>query len=240
MGIDKDNEVYIETMGIERIWRVYSGQLQGTSIGAAQVEQAVQVTCATSGGFAAFFWLWAVHNILFKGKPDLGVLTFATVLACHYAGWQSTQQGGVNAAWALKKAERYRLAGWAHGLVALNYFLGFFATASLGFRTYCFAFGILWAVTAMYTRNLSERWCGIVGDRVGAADGGGGGSGGGSGGSPSPLGGLAGWTPVAQSEPALGGFGDLAPPASSKATVAGFELGGDGDDDDDEAFIAEL
>jgi hypothetical protein len=68
---------------------VYSNQLQGTEPPAALVEQTVKVSCGATVGFAGFFWAWALRNILTKGQPDLGFLSFPLAAATSYWGYMS-------------------------------------------------------------------------------------------------------------------------------------------------------
>ena len=162
-----DEGVDFETQSLERVWKVYSGQLQGSVPPTDLVEKTVRVTCLVTVGVSGFFWLWAFSNLISKGDPDIGFIAFALPLACNVWGWQSTRDT-FSAEEVLHYATRYKYAPLAHLAVAVAFAIGFLAVKEAGFRFYCVVVGAAWAWTAFCVRNLSDRWYWIVHERSNA------------------------------------------------------------------------
>ena len=89
--VDDEGALDFETQGLERVWKVYSGQLQGLTPPTDLVEKSVRVTCLVTIAISAFFWIWAFSNLVSLGDPDIGFVAFALPLACNVWGWQSTR-----------------------------------------------------------------------------------------------------------------------------------------------------
>ena len=81
-----DEGVDFETQSLERVWKVYSGQLQGSEPPTDLVEKTVRVTCLVTVGVSGVFWLWAFSNLVSQGDPDIGFIAFALPLACNVWG----------------------------------------------------------------------------------------------------------------------------------------------------------
>ena len=165
--VDDEGDVDFETQGLERVWKVYSGQLQGSEPPTDLVEKTVRVTCLVTVGVSGVFWLWAFSNLVSQGDPDIGFIAFALPLACNVWGWQSTRDT-FSADEVMHYATRYKYAPLGHLAVAVAYALGFLAVKDGGFRFYCVVFGAAWAWSAYCVRNLSERWYWIVHERSNA------------------------------------------------------------------------
>jgi hypothetical protein len=162
--VDDEGALDFETQGLERVWKVYSGQLQGLTPPTDLVEKSVRVTCLVTIAISAFFWIWAFSNLVSLGDPDIGFVAFALPLACNVWGWQSTRDSFA-ADERLHYATRYKYAPLAHLAVSVAYILGFLAVKDTGFRFYCVLFGSIWAWTAYCVRNLSDTWYWIVHER---------------------------------------------------------------------------
>ena len=118
--------------------------------------------------------------------------------------------------------------------MAVNYVLGGWLARGGGYRLYCLAFALLWAGSVYATKHLSERWFWAVSDREPGSIGGfrkAGGGGGAGFGASAPL--------TSQMGAVSGGLATKSGSAGIGSGMAGYgNL--DEDDDETEAFVAEL
>jgi len=165
ISIDEDDDLSIESHTFQRIWRVYSGQLQGTDPSDDHIEQTVKVSSIVTICFSSFFWSWAFFHIFFEGSFDLGFISFVFPIITNFWGWQSTKE--TEQFEAMRYCKRYQLTPYAHLIVSLNYALGAYSAGTLTARTYCTTFGLFWALTIYFTKNLSDKWFWVLSDREG-------------------------------------------------------------------------
>mmetsp|Transcript_14338 Transcript_14338/g.17289 ORF Transcript_14338/g.17289 Transcript_14338/m.17289 type:complete len:178 (+) Transcript_14338:80-613(+) len=77
-----------------------------------------RIQCTAS--VAVIFWLWAIRNFITKGDPDLGMISFATVLIASGCTVRALRSSSISS--------NYYKYGMAVSttLVTANYMLGFF------------------------------------------------------------------------------------------------------------------
>lgn len=235
ISIDDNDDLDVNSQGFARMWKVYSGQLHGSDPPGDLVERTVAWSCAATCTVSVIFWAWAAQNMSSLGNLDLGIFCFAGSFATNLYGWLSSREP--DELYALKLANRFRLAPVAHILVAATYAFGAWMVPSAAFRTYCALFGCLWAASAFMVRGLADRWYWVVNDRGQETQAG------------------AGSDSLSSGAPLTGSGNPFEDVGSGGSSTSGGRAGvvGDGDgggangavgytglDDEDDAFITEL
>ncbi|XRB12050.1 hypothetical protein RI054_03g18860 [Pseudoscourfieldia marina] len=101
---------------------------------------------------AAFFWLWAATNCVTKRVPDLGVVSFATVMLAAAYALKMTSGHTSDIPKRDEMVAARRACFWSCAVVAVNYLLGIVLVPDVGFRVYCtiagvafFMWGVMWS-----------------------------------------------------------------------------------------------
>jgi len=110
----------------------------------------VQHHAIATGVVALVFWAWALQKVLVHGDPDLGVVSFAVVIAASANGYRCGSQ---------REPERMRWQRWflsgATVLVTLNYLLALvFIPLPGSFQAYLAIGALYWATSGFLGLRL--------------------------------------------------------------------------------------